>query len=152
MSKDDSTVFPRFGRTTIGSRAERYLICRRIMRGSAGLLVILVPFLFGACTSTKAKQPNVPTGPAFNYAAVTTTLKRGVSSPAEVKEAMGEPQGAGEFLFPTDTKPRPIWFYEKVKFDVSGQKLDFQQDVLLIIFKDGRFDGFLWFSDAHKNW
>ena len=61
-------------------------------------------------------------------------------------------EGSGEFLFPTDTKPRPIWFYEKVKVDVSGQKLDLQQDVLLIIFKEGRFDGFLWFSDANKKW
>ena len=152
MSKDDPTVFPRVDKNTMGSTAERYLIFRRMIRCATGLLVLLVPFLFGACMSTRAKQPYVPAVPAFNNAALTTTLQRGVSGIAEVKEAIGEPQGSGEFLFPTDTKPRPIWFYEKVKVDVSGQKLDLQQDVLLIIFKEGRFDGFLWFSDAHKKW
>lgn len=134
------------------SIAEGHLLCRRMMRCAVELLAILSPFLFGACVSTKAVQPSIPKVPTFNNAALTTTLQRGVSSVAQVKETMGEPQGSGEFLFPTDTEPRPIWFYEKVKVDVSGQKLDLQQDVLLILFKEGRFDGFLWFSDAHKNW
>jgi len=123
-----------------------------MMRCAIGLIAFLVPFLLGACASTKAKQPYAPAVPAFNNAALTTILQRGVSSAAEVKEIMGEPQGSGEFLFPTDTELRPIWFYEKVKIGVSGQKPDIQQDVLLIIFKKGRFDGFLWFSDAHKKW
>ena len=134
------------------SVAEGHLICRRMMRCAVGLLAILVLFFFGACVSTKAKQPYVPAVPAFNVAVLTTALQRGVSGASEVKEVMGEPQGSGEFLFPTDTEPRPIWFYEKVKIDFSGYEPDIQQEVLLIIFKEGRFDGFLWFSDAHKDW
>jgi hypothetical protein len=109
---------------------------------------MLVPFLFGACTSTKTKQPYVP---AFNNAALTTTLQRGVSSAADVKKALGEPEGSGGFLFPTDTELRTVWFYEKVKVVITGQP-DIQQDVLLVFFKEERFDGFLWFSDAQKKW
>ena len=86
ISKDDSTVLPRVDKKTMGSTAEGYLICRKMMRYAIGLLAILVPLLFGACTSTKAKQPSVPAGPAFNYAAVTTSLKRGLPGIADVKE------------------------------------------------------------------
>jgi hypothetical protein len=124
-------------------------IYRRMNRLAIGLLAMLVPFLFGSCTPPKAKQPHVP---AFNNAALTSTLQRGVSNAADVKAALGEPNGSGGYLFPIVAEPHTIWFYEKMKVDVSGQELDVQQDVLLIFFKKGRFDGFLWFSDAHKEW
>jgi len=110
-----------------------------------GLLVILFPFLFGSCAPTKTTRPILP---AFNYATLTSTLQRSVSSTADVKAALGEPTGSGQFLF--DKEFRTIWFYEKMKVDTSGQKLDLQQDVLLVFFKEERFDGFLWFSDAQK--
>ncbi len=112
-----------------------------------GLLVMLTLFLFGSCAPTKAKQPYLP---VFNNAALTTTLQRGVSSAADVKEALGEPTGSGEFLLYTEL--RTIWFYEENKVDATGQKLRIQQDVLLVFFEGDRFDGFLWFSDAQKEW
>jgi len=120
-----------------------------LVRLAISLFAVLVPFLFSSCTPTKTKQPYVP---EFNNAALTTTLQRGVSSAEEVKEALGEPQGSGGFLFPTDTELRTVWFYEKMKVDASGQKLDLQQDVLIVFLKEGTFDGFLWFSDAYKKW
>jgi hypothetical protein len=86
----------------------------------------------------------------FNNAALTTELQRGVSSAEDVKKVLGEPQGTGEFLFPTDTLVRTILFYEKMTLFVEGQELDVQQDVLMVFLKKGRFDGFLWFSDANK--
>lgn len=108
---------------------------------------MLAPFIFASCAPTKAKQPNVP---AFNNAALTTTLQRGVSSAADVKDVLGEPTGSGEFLVYTELCT--VWFYEKMKVDVSGHELDIQQDVVIVFFKEERFDGFLWFSDAHKKW
>lgn len=107
---------------------------------------MLTLFLFGSCAPTKAKQPYLP---VFNNAALTTTLQRGVSSAADVKEALGEPTGSGEFLL---EELRTIWFYEENKVDATGQKLRIQQDVLLVFFEGDRFDGFLWFSDAQKEW
>lgn len=124
-------------------------IYREMTRLAIGLFAMLVPFLFSSCASQEVKQPY---GPAFNYAALTNTLQRGVSSAEDVKAVLGEPNGSGGYYFPVVAEPYPVWFYEKVKIDISGQEFELQQDVLLIFFKEGRFDGFLWFSDAHKDW
>ena len=114
-----------------------------------GVFTLLVAIFLGACASQQAEQPSVP---AFNYAALTTTLHRGISTAADVKAALGEPQGSGGFLYPTDTEEQTLWFYEKLKVNTSGGKMDIQQDMLLVFFKAARFDGFLWFSDARKDW
>lgn len=113
-----------------------------------GLLAVLAPLLFGSCASTK---PNGPPVPAFNTAALTTTLKRGVSTVADVRKALGEPTGLGGFLT-SITGHDTVWYYESIKVDASDPKPELQQDVLLVFFKADRFDGYLWFSDAHKDW
>jgi hypothetical protein len=114
-----------------------------------GILMMLVPFLLCSCAPKKPKGPAVP---AFNNSALTTTLQKGLSTPTDVRNVLGEPKGSGEFLFPTETAYRTVWFYEKVKIDASSGKIDLQQDVLMVFFKADRFDGFLWFSDACKDW
>lgn len=114
-----------------------------------GFLALLITLFLSACASQQATQPP---GPAFNYAALTETLQRGISTPLDVKKALGEPKGSGGFLYPTDAKNQTLWFYEKMKIDTSGGKTDVRQDVLLVFFKAGRFDGFLWFSDARNDW
>ena len=124
-------------------------IYRKMTRLAIGLLAMLVPILFSSCASQEVKQPH---GPAFNYAALTSTLQRGVSSAADVQAVLGEPNGSGGYYFAVVAEPYPVWFYEKLKIDISGHQPEIHQDVLLIFFKEGRFDGFLWFSDAHKDW
>ncbi len=134
------------------SITEGYSISRRINRLAITLLAILIPFLFSSCASQEVKQPY---GPAFNYTALTTTLQKGVSDAADVRGALGEPNGSGGYEFPIITGANTIWFYEKMKLeiiDMSSQNFDIQQDVLIVFFKEERFDGFLWFSDAHKDW
>lgn len=133
----------------MGSANEGCPICLRMTRWVIGLLAILVPLLLGACAPPKARPPYVP---AFNYAALTTTLQPGVSSAADVEAALGKPNGSGGYLFPVVPGPDTIWFYEKMRGELQGQDIDIKQDMILIFFKQGRFDGFLWFSDAHKNW
>ena len=138
-----------------GEEAERALMARRARLSRltgpwlAGLLALLVPALVGGCAAGPSKPPPVP---AFNYPALTTTLNRGVSTPADVRAVLGEPQGAGGFLDPAGTEEHDLWFYQKLKVDMSWGKLDVQQDMLLVFFRAGRFDGFLWFSDARKDW
>ena len=127
----------------------RCSIYRKMTRLAIGFLLTLVPILFISCASQEVKQPY---GPAFNYAALTSTLQPGVSSAADVKAVLGEPNGSGGYYFPVVAEPYPVWFYEKIKIDIAGQKIEFQQDVLLVFFKEGRFGGFLWFSDAYKDW
>lgn len=121
----------------------------RSVRLMIGLLVMLIPFFLVSCAPTKPGKPPVP---AFNNSALTETLRRGVSTAADVTRALGKPNGSGGFLFPTDKEHRTVWFYEKVRVQASGGKVDLQQDVLLVFFRDNRFDGFLWFSDAAKEW
>ena len=96
----------------MSSITRRYSICRKMTRLAIGLLAMLVPFLFSSCASQEVKQPY---GPAFNYAALTSTLERGVSSAADVQAVLGEPNGSGGYYFPVVAEPYPIWFYEKFR-------------------------------------
>ena len=82
----------------------------KMTRLAIGLLVTLVLFLFCSCAAQEVKQPY---GPAFNYTALTDTLQRGVSSTADVKAVLGEPNGSGDYYFPVVAEPYPVWFFEK---------------------------------------
>ncbi len=115
----------------------------------------LPALLIALCVSISAcatPRPTTPPVPAFNNSALTTVLQRGVSTPADVRAAIGEPHGQGGFLSPGDPTERQVWYYEKFEFAGAGKSFDIQQNILLVFFKDGRYDGFLWFSDAQKNW
>ena len=87
----------------------------------------------------------------FNTSALTTTLKRGVSTEADVAAALGAPTGSGRALMPGDSGPRQVWVYGKTRVDTVGRKSSIKQDSVMVFFKDGRFDGFLWYSDARKD-
>jgi len=70
----------------------------------------------------------------------------------DVRRLFGEPNGqGGMLLILKDPKPLNVWFYEKMEIAAEGNQMDVKQDVLLIFFKGGRFDGYWWFSDAAKN-
>jgi len=89
---------------------------------------------------------------AFNYDALTTTLQHGLSTTEDVRKALGKPNGSGEFLYPNDTERLIVWFYDKIMVDISGGKMNLQQDILMIFFREDIFDGFLWYSDSSKDW
>ena len=112
-----------------------------------GLLVVFLSFFVVACAAPRVASPKRQ---VFKNYSLTTDLQRGVSSMADVRRVLGEPNGSGGYLFPIGTGEGPIWFYESVKIDTSSRKIDLQQDILLVFFKGDRFEGFLWFSDASK--
>jgi len=73
-------------------------------------------------------------------------LFRGKSTKADVLLALGEPQGSGGALIPTDRGLREIWYYEDST--ASGLfKLELKQNVLLIFFRGEQYDGYLWFRN-----
>jgi hypothetical protein len=39
-------------------------------------------------------------------------------------------------------------FYQKIKLFVVGDQIHPQMDILLVFLRDGKFDGYLWTSDA----
>jgi hypothetical protein len=89
--------------------------------------------------------------PYFNTGALTGSLRRGVSTEDDVRRALGMPNGSGQLLLPGDPVPRDTWYYDKIVF-ITGRSsaFEFEQDVVMVFFKAGIFDGFLWFSDAEK--
>jgi hypothetical protein len=74
----------------------------------------------------------------------------------DVQRALGAPKGLGGAVFPTDPKRREVWFYDDIEltdFKSEGErglKANVRQQVLLVFFKKGVFDGFMWFSNAIK--
>ena len=127
----------------------------RMVSWGRRLLAVYILSLAVACASSKplyhehSKPKPMPTQ-VFKTYALTTELQRGVSTMEDVRRTLGEPQGSGGFLFPIGIGEGPIWFYESIKVDASSGNIDLQQDVVLVFFKGGRFDGYLWFSDASK--
>lgn len=72
-------------------------------------------------------------------------LKRGISAPADVLLALGEPRGHGVIRFSPAVAPRDIWLYEYA--ESSGKRIDLK--MLLVFSHQGRYDGHLWFSSGN---
>jgi len=111
------------------------------------LLCLLILVFIAGCAVHKTTRKE-----AFNFSVLETDLQRGISTVEDVRRLFGEPNGqGGMLLILKDPKPLNVWFYEKMEFTAEGNQMDVKQDVLLIFFKGGRFDGYWWFSDAAKN-
>jgi hypothetical protein len=70
------------------------------------------------------------------------TLKRGVSTEADVLLALGEPRGRGMARLSAKAPLNRIYVYELRQ--VQGRSA--HQKLLLVFFEGERFDGYLWFS------
>lgn len=64
------------------------------------------------------------------------------------------PSGSGSALFPPDSKPREVWFYQDLEvIDTKNQghgvvRANMRQQILLVFFEKEVFDGFMWYSNA----
>lgn len=109
-------------------------------------------------------QSTIGTGAFPEVRAIEAKLKRGSSTKADVQRALGVPTGTGR----TDGAPpgpplalgpgpRELWLYDDVELrDLKrdegphgpGQTLrgTMRQQILLVFFKEGIFDGYLWTS------
>ena len=105
-------------------------------------LLSLVLCLLAGCA------PSVPPAPvpAYNYAALTTKLTRGVSGEAEVCAALGNPGGYGDLLMPDGKRVRAL-YYQNIEAFVDGE-IQLHSDLLLVFLRNGKFDGYLWTSDG----
>jgi hypothetical protein len=112
------------------------------------LLCLIILVIANAC----APVHKTTREEAFNFSVLETNLQRGISTMEDVRRLFGDPNGqGGMLLIPRDPKPLNVWFYEKMEIAVEGNQMDVKQDVMLIFFKGGCFDGYWWFSDAAKN-
>jgi hypothetical protein len=87
----------------------------------------------------------------FDTKSLESGLRRGTSTMADVERLLGKPDGAGAMLLPADSIPRITWIYEKIELEAYKGQATVMQDVALVFFKEGVFDGFMWFSDAPDN-
>ncbi len=80
--------------------------------------------------------------------AIDTKLTRGESKKADVLLVVGEPQGTGGAMIPTDGMAKEVWYYENLR--VKFLQLKGRQQVLLVFFRGEVYDGYLWF-DVHQD-
>lgn len=109
-------------------------------------------------------QSAVGTGAFPEIRGIEAKLKRGSSTKADVQRVLGVPTGTGRMdgappgpRLALGPGPRELWLYDDMELrdlkrdegpDGPGQTLrgTFRQQILLIFFKEGMFDGYLWTS------
>jgi outer membrane protein assembly factor BamE (lipoprotein component of BamABCDE complex) len=113
------------------------------------LIFIVSVLLLGCATKVKVKSGVFP-----QVSAIEEKMQRGISTKMDVRRVLGAPTGLGSALFPTDPHPREIWYYDDIeasayKAEKGGVlRVDVRQQILLVFFKDGVFDGFMWTSNS----
>ncbi len=122
------------------------VIVNRGARPWAAGLAYLLSLLVAGC----GENYYVGTRPVTE--ALETTLRPGISTPAEVAAALGEPSGRGGVMLPVlDKQARESWTYYFEKGHVKAAQggrldVDSRRTFLFVYFADGVYDGYLWFS------
>lgn len=111
--------------------------------------------------SAAAQAQGVTTGAFRDTAAIESGLLRGVTTKAAVRSLLGIPSGSGAARFASlGGDEREIWYYEDI--EVTGvsaadkgtpspdnaMRMDMRQQILLVLFKGGVVDGYLWSSNS----
>jgi len=95
----------------------------------------------------------VTTGPFTQVARLGKDLQRGSSTKMDVQRVLGVPKGFGSAVFPLDPTVREVWYYDDIEV-IGAQseggviRANMRQQIITVFFKDGIFDGFMWFSNA----
>ena len=115
-------------------------------------LIPLVCFILGGCVK---EVTQVTTGAFVNVNRLDTELQKGVSTKMEVQRMLGAPNGMGGASLPTDPKQREVWYYENIEMkDIKREegviKVNMRQQVLLVFFEKGVYDGYMWFTNVGK--
>jgi hypothetical protein len=100
-----------------------------------------------------ATAQTVTTGPFRDLAGLDAALQRGVATKADVRRTFGIPNGGGAarfFSFGGDE--RELWYYEDIEAtgvtSADGvMKFRMRQQMLIVMFKSDRVDGYLWTSN-----
>jgi hypothetical protein len=126
---------------------------KALSRGSSSVLTHkLMGRLLGFCVALIFQLVITACTPTIEFGAEPRTdslqgLIIGESDKADVVVALGEPRGDGGAEFSRDAgKPREIWFYEYVRSD--GKNVDLE--ILLVFFRDDRYEGHWWFSSTDE--
>jgi outer membrane protein assembly factor BamE (lipoprotein component of BamABCDE complex) len=118
--------------------------------GRCIFLTVLLFYLLTGCATQK-----LTTGAFTNVSSIDSQLKRGVSTKMDVQRLLGAPNGFGGAILPTDPKPREVWYYEDIeatdyKSEESFITMNMRQQILLIFFEKGVFNGYMWSTNVGK--
>jgi hypothetical protein len=121
------------------------------------LAVRILPWLMGVFIAGCASQ-GVGTGPFTQVGRIQTDLQRGVSTKLDVQRVLGTPKGTGSTVLALDPRPREIWYYSDIELTQirnEGQGVllgEVRQQVVLVFFREGVLDGFMWWSSSPALW
>ena len=102
----------------------------------------------GAAAASSSARPAFAAAPTLD-----SELKRGVSTAAEVRRVLGPPTGQGAMLQAAiDSRPFDLWYYEDLAAvgttpDEEPLGSFVHKQLLLVFFRDGVFQGYLWYSN-----
>jgi hypothetical protein len=122
---------------------------RHCLSAWAGALAVAA-----AVVLAPAAAQTMGTGAFRNLSAIETTLLRGVTTKAEVRQQLGIPNGSGAGRWYTlGGDEREIWYYEdfeltSISSGEMGMRVDLRQQLLLVMFKGNVVDGYLWYSNV----
>jgi outer membrane protein assembly factor BamE (lipoprotein component of BamABCDE complex) len=110
-------------------------------------LAILVGSLVAGCAA------QATTGAFTQTSRIESELKQGISTKMDVQRVLGTPKGSGSAVFPIDPRPREVWYYQDIEMtDATSEagifRVNVRQQILLVFFEKGVFDGFTWWSNA----
>lgn len=125
-------------------------MCNQKKLGRGVFLTVFLFYLLAGCAPQK-----ITTGAFTKIDRLDKQLQRGVSTKMDVQRVLGAPNGFGGAMLPTDPKPREVWYYEDVEgkdFKMKGDIMimNMRQQILLIFFERGVFDGYMWSTNVGK--
>ena len=112
----------------------------------APLIASAILVACASCTGVRTNQP-VPVEQLDQ-------LERGASTRQDVEKVLGVPNGSGHAVFPTDHEPLEIWFYQDIESELvetglGSYQVHGHQRLLLVMFRNDVFDGFMWWALKH---
>lgn len=116
--------------------------------GGLVILQFLVILFFWGCNSASSR---VRTGFTPDIRLIDERLHPGASTRNDVQTLLGNPNGYGGALLPTDQRLHDVWFYNFIESTATVSQrtgsMNLQMDFLLIFFENEVYDGHMWFKD-----
>ncbi|HUZ75433.1 MAG TPA: hypothetical protein VMU87_20815 [Stellaceae bacterium] len=95
---------------------------------------------------------NTRSGVDFDPTIVSSTLKLGSATQADVRAALGEPFAKGSAMMPFHDRPHLTWTYfaERSTVSTGSGNMDERLEYLFVFFDGDRMDSYLWFDSAMR--
>jgi hypothetical protein len=84
-------------------------------------------------------------GRPYDTSVLETSLVVGQSSREDVLAVLRQPDGVGRYYSPVEQQPLVMWSYN---YEHGTFPKSLNRNLLFVLFRDGKYDGYLWFSDT----